>query len=114
MHTRGPRLSRERPPNARQCAHAKGASEILASIHDTRASMPADDPDAELPGVFVEQVQLEAAQFWREWKRVQRAAAHRVPVLLTRRRRSKWLIVIAAEDVPCLAAAVRAALESLD
>lgn len=83
-------------------------SEVVAGIRRAPAVPPVDDPDAELPGVFVEQVQLEAAAFWREWKRVQRASTHRVPVLLTRRRRSKWLIVMAAEDLLALIAALRA------
>jgi len=87
--------------------------EALADVRRAPAVPPADDADAELPGVFVEQVQLESDEFWREWKRVQRAAAHRVPVLLTRRRRSKWLIVLAAEDLPCLAAAIRAEQEGI-
>ncbi len=84
-------------------------SEALASIRSAPAVPRDDDHDADLPGCLVEQVQFESDEFWREWKRVQRASGHLVPVLLTRRRRSKWLIVFAAEDFFALLAAIRAA-----
>lgn len=68
----------------------------------------ADEHDADLPGCFVEQAQVECDGFWGEWRRVQRAATGRVPVLLLRRRRSRLLLTIAAEDLFALVAAVRA------
>lgn len=73
-----------------------------------------DERDADLPGCFVEQAQLECDGFWGEWRRVQRAATGRVPVLLMRRRRSRLLVVIAAEDIPCLVTAIRMVQERLD
>ncbi|MCL4197687.1 MAG: hypothetical protein KJZ69_09365 [Phycisphaerales bacterium] len=81
--------------------------EVLAGTGRERIAPPVDEPDADLPGCFVEQVRLECDEFWREWRRVQRAATGRVPVLLMRRRRSRLLMTIAAEDLFALLAAVR-------
>lgn len=85
--------------------------EVLASIGSAPAEARADDRDADLPGVAVMEVQVDLPDFWREWKRAQREAKHRVPALLIRRRRSRLLMVIAAEDIPCLFAAIRAVQE---
>ena len=82
--------------------------EVLAGICGGPMLPPADEPDADLPGCFVEHAQSECDEFWREWRRLQRVAAGRVPVLLLRRRRSRLLMVIAAEDLFAVLAAVRA------
>ncbi|MCC6910150.1 MAG: hypothetical protein IT430_19635 [Phycisphaerales bacterium] len=79
-----------------------------------RTAPPIGEHDADLPGCFVEQAQLECDEFWREWRRLQRSATDRVPVLLMRRRRSRLLMVIAAEDIPCLVAAIRMVQERPD
>ncbi len=81
---------------------------FLADIHKGPAVPRDDDHDADLPGCFVERVRLESNEFWREWRRLQRAAGHRVPATIMRRRRSKLLIVLAAEDLFALLAAIRA------
>lgn len=83
-------------------------SEVLAGTRRERTAPPAGERDADLPGCFVEQAQMECDDFWREWRRLQRVATGRVPVLLMRRRRSRLLMVIAAEDLFALTAAVRA------
>lgn len=87
---------------------------ILSEIRGAPTVRPVDEHDADLPGCFVEQAQMECDEFWAEWRKVQRAATGRVPVLLMRRRRSRLLMVIAAEDVLCLFAAIRAVQEQSD
>lgn len=82
--------------------------EALACIRVGPMLPPAEEADADLPGCFVEHAQSECDEFWREWRRLQRSATGRVPVLLMRRRRSRLLMVIAAEDLFALVAAVRA------
>ncbi len=83
-------------------------AEVLADMRRERTARPIDEHDADLPGCFVEQAQMECDGFWREWRRLQRVAVGRVPVLLMRRRRSRLLMVLAAEDLFALVAAVRA------
>lgn len=83
-------------------------SEALSCIRAGSNMPPADDHDADLPGCYVEHAQVECDEFWREWRRLQRAATGRVPVLLMRRRRSRLLLTIAAEDLFALVAAARA------
>lgn len=82
--------------------------ELLAGMRRERTAPPAEEHDADLPGCFVEQAQMECDEFWWEWRRLQRASTGRVPVLLMRRRRSRLLMVIAAEDLFALVAAARA------
>lgn len=102
------RLAKSRPRNSAP------PQELLASIRSGPASTRTDEPDADLPGVAVMEVRVDLPEFWREWKRAQRAAGNRIPALLARRRRSRLLLVIAAEDIPCLFAAIRAVQERLD
>lgn len=86
-------------------------AEVLADIRCVPAVPRDDEHDADLPGCFVEQAQMECEEFWQEWRRLQRAATGRVPVLLMRRRRSRLLIALAAEDLLALLASVRAVEE---
>lgn len=87
--------------------------EVLSTSRDTAASIAIDDHDACLPGVHAEELQAPCPEFWNAWKRLQKSAGERVPVLIFRRRRSKCMIVLAAEDLPALMASVRAAKEAL-
>lgn len=101
-------MKRGRSAKANGRSGAGLPAEVLAGIRCAPAVPRDDEYDADLPGCFVEQAQGVCDEFWREWRRVQRAAAGRVPVLLMRRRRSRLLMVIAAEDLFALVAAVRA------
>jgi len=101
-------MKRRRNPNANRHENTRAISSVLESIRRAPIDAPIDDSDADLPGVVVEEVRFEGSEFWSAWRRVQRAAAHRVPLMLTRRRRSKWLIVLAGEDLFALFAAIRA------
>lgn len=89
-------------------------TDVLADMSRRRSAPHVDERDADLPGCFVEQVQLECGDFWHEWRHTRRAAAGKVPVLLLRRRRSRLLVVIAAEDIPCLVTAIRMVQERPD
>lgn len=102
------RLKRGRPSKAGHRPTSGIPHEVPESIRRAPAAPPSDESDADLPGCFVEQVQLESNEFWREWRRLQRAAGRRVPAMIMRRRRSKLLIAIAAEDLFALLAAIRA------
>lgn len=105
-------MPRRRSANPNRRSALTLPAEVLADMR--RSAPPVDERDADLPGCFVEQAQLECDGFWGEWRRVQRAATGRVPVLLMRRRRSRLLVVIAAEDIPCLVTAIRMVQERLD
>ncbi|GEM_PF-6250081 len=107
-------MTRRRSNKANRRSAPRMAVEVTAEIRRAPPVPTVDEPDADLPGCFVEQAQVECGDFWREWRRVQRIAAHRVPVLLMRRRRSRLLLVIAAEDLPCLVAAIRMVQERPD
>lgn len=87
--------------------------EVSTTSRDAAASMALDDRDAHLPGVHAEELDAPCPAFWTVWKRVQVSAGSRVPVILFRRRRSKLMICLAAEDLPALSASVRAAQEAL-
>lgn len=87
--------------------------EVASTSRDAAASLALDDHDACLPGVHAEELDAPCPQFWATWKRLQVAAGSRVPVVLFRRRRSKLMICLAAEDLPALSASVRAAQEAL-
>lgn len=87
--------------------------EVESSSRDTAAALALDDRDACLPGVHAEELDAPCPQFWTAWKRLQKSAGSRVPVVLFRRRRSKCMICMAAEDLPALMASVRAAQEAL-
>ncbi|MCC6909083.1 MAG: hypothetical protein IT430_14160 [Phycisphaerales bacterium] len=87
--------------------------EVSTTSRDAAASLALDDRDACLPGVHAEELQAPCPQFWTVWKRLQKSAGSRVPVVLFRRRRSKCMICLAAEDLPALSASVRAAQEAL-
>lgn len=87
--------------------------EILSTSRNTAASVGVDDRDTCLPGVHAEELDAPCPAFWATWTRLQKAAGSRVPVLIFRRRRSKCMIVLAAEDLPALMAGVRAAQEAL-
>ncbi len=87
--------------------------EVSTTSRDAAASMALDDRDACLPGVHAAELEAPCPQFWATWKRLQVSAGSRVPVILFRRRRSKLMICLAAEDLPALSASVRAAQEAL-
>lgn len=102
-------MPRRRSANPNRRSALTLPAEVLADMR--RSAPPVDERDADLPGCFVEHAQMECDGFWGEWRRVQRAATGRVPVLLLRRRRSRLLLTIAAEDLFALLAAVRAVEE---
>lgn len=87
--------------------------EVATTSRDAAAALALDDRDACLPGVHAEELQAPCPQFWTAWKRLQKSAGQRVPVVIFRRRRSKLMGCIAAEDLPVLSASVRAAQEAL-
>ncbi len=87
--------------------------EVANTSRDAVASMALDDRDACLPGVHAEELDAPCAAFWTTWKRLQKSAGERVPVVIFRRRRSKCMVALAAEDLPALMASVRAAQEAL-
>jgi len=87
--------------------------EVIDTSRDTAASLALDDADACLPGVYAAELDAPCPQFWSAWRRLQISAGSRVPVILFRRRRSKCMICLAAEDLPALMASVRAAQEAL-
>lgn len=101
-------MKRGRPSRAGHHPTSGITHAVLESIRGAPAALPSDDHDADLPGCFVERVQLESNEFWRAWRRLRRAAGRRVPAMIMRRRRSKLLIVLAAEDLFALLAAIRA------
>ncbi len=86
--------------------------EVLDTSRDAAASMALDDRDALLPGVHAEELDAPCPAFWTTWKRLQKSAGSRVPIVIFRRRRSKLMICLAAEDLPALSASVRAAQEA--
>lgn len=100
-------------PNSNGTIDAAVLREVLTTSRDTVASMALDDRDACLPGVHAEELQAPCPEFWNAWKRLQKAAGPRLPVIIFRRRRSKCMICLAAEDLPALMASVRAAQEAL-
>ncbi len=106
-------MTRRHPAKSRP-RHSAPPQDLLATIRNAPASTRPNEPNADLPGVSVMEVQVDLPDFWREWNRARRAAGSRVPALLARRRRSRLLVVIAAEDIPCLVAAIRAVQERLD
>lgn len=106
-------MTRRHPAKSKP-RNSTSSREVLASIRNAHASARTVEPDADFPGVAVMEVRVDLPDFWREWKRAQRAAGHRVPALLARRRRSRLLLVIAAEDIPCLFAAIRMVQERPD
>lgn len=87
--------------------------EVVMPSRDAVASVALDDRDACLPGVHAEELQAPCPQFWTAWERLQKSAGSRVPVIIFRRRRSKCMVALAAEDLPALMASVRAAQEAL-
>lgn len=104
----------QRRPAKPKSRHPAPPHDLLASVRRAPAGARPDEPDADLPGVAVVEVQVDLPDFWREWNRARRAAGNRVPALLARRRRSRLLVVIAAEDIPCLIAAIRMVQERPD
>ncbi len=87
--------------------------EVSATSRDAAASLALDDRDACLPGVHAEELRAPCPEFWNAWKRLQKSAGSRVPVVIFRRRRSKCMVALAAEDLPALMASVRAAQEAV-
>lgn len=87
--------------------------EVVTPSRDAAALVALDDRDAHLPGVHAEELNAPCPEFWNAWKRLQKAAGPRLPVIIFRRRRSKCMICLAAEDLPALMASVRAAQEAL-
>lgn len=87
--------------------------EVSTPSRDAAASVALDDRDACLPGVHAEELDAPCPAFWTAWKRLQKSAGARVPIVIFRRRRSKCMICLAAEDLPALMASVRAAQEAL-
>ncbi|GEM_PF-6504924 len=94
-------------------ADAAVLREVRESARDTAAAIGLDDHKAHLPGVHAEELQTPCPQFWNAWKKLQKSAGQRVPVIIFRRRRSKCMICLAAEDLPALMASVRAAQEAI-
>jgi len=86
--------------------------EVRDTSRDAVASVAMDNREACLPGVHVEALLAPCPEFWKAWKRLQKSAGARVPVILFRRRRSKLMVCLAAEDLPALMASVRAAQEA--
>lgn len=87
--------------------------EVVSTPRDAAASLALDGRDACLPGVYAEELDTPCPAFWTTWKRLQKSAGSRVPVVIFRRRRSKCMVCLAAEDLPALMASVRAAQEAL-
>lgn len=100
-------------PSSNGVVGAAVLREVTATSRDAAASMALDDRDACLPGIHAEELDAPCPQFWNAWKRLQKSAGARVPVVIFRRRRSKCMICLAAEDLPALMASVRAAQEAL-
>lgn len=101
-------MRRRHHPTAKQPRGTGSLGDVLAQVRTAATGIRADEPDAELPGVRVEEVRQMGEEFWRTWKIANRRAARNIPILITRRRRSKWLVVLAAEDLFPLLAAIRA------
>jgi len=87
--------------------------DVTMSSRNAAASVAIDDCDACLPGVHAEELRAPCPEFWNAWKRLQKSAGSRVPIVIFKRRRSKCMICLAAEDLPALMASVRAAQEAL-
>ncbi len=100
-------------PSSNGAIDAAVLRDVLTTSRNTVASMALDDRDAHLPGVHAEELQAPCPEFWNAWKRLQKSAGERVPVVIFRRRRSKCMVALAAEDLPALMASVRAAQEAI-
>ena len=101
------------PAAAAKSNGAAALREVLSTSRDAAASVAIDDRDACLPGVHAEELDAPCPTFWTTWRRLQKSAGSRVPMVIFRRRRSKCMICLAAEDLPALMASVRAAQEAL-
>jgi len=99
--------------NSNGAVHAAVLREVSTTSRDAAASVAIDDRDACLPGVHAEELDAPCPAFWTAWKRLQKSAGSRVPIVIFRRRRSKCMVCLAAEDLPALMASVRAAQEAL-
>lgn len=100
-------------PSSNGVVGAAVLSEVANTSRDAAALVAIDGRDACLPGVHAAELHAPCPEFWNTWKRLQKSAGARVPVILFRRRRSKLMICLAAEDLPALSASVRAAREAL-